>query len=137
MVRRNVRLALALWLLAAIGAPAARAAEPGLLVFAAASLTNALEAIGPDYTKATGQPVKFSFAASASLARQLEAGAAADVFLSADLEWMDYVQARGLIDRTSRRDLLGNRLVLIAPAASRVALEIEPGFALAEALGDG
>ena len=66
------------------------------------------------------QPVKFSFAASSALARQLEAGARADVFLSADLEWMDYVQARGLIDRSTRRDLLGNRLVLIAPASSTV-----------------
>jgi molybdate transport system substrate-binding protein len=134
MVRRSV-LALALWLVVAVGSPAGRAAEPELLVFAAASLTNVLEALGPDYTKATGQPVKFSFAASSALARQLEAGAAADVFLSADIEWMDYVQARGLIVRTSRRDLLGNRLILIAPASSTVALEIKPGFALAEALG--
>ena len=59
------------------------------------------------------------------------------LFLSADIEWMDYVQTRGLIDRTTRRDLLGNRLVLIAPASSKVALEIAPGFPLAAALGYG
>jgi molybdate transport system substrate-binding protein len=136
MVRRSFLVALALWLGAWIGAPA-RAADPELLVFVAASLTNALEAIGPLYTKETGQTVKFSFAASSALARQLEAGAAADAFVSADIEWMDYVQARGLITRETRRDLLGNHLVLIAPASSKVALQIAPGFALAKALGDG
>ena len=124
-------------LLVLLGPPSARAADPGLLVFAAASLTNVLEELGAAYTRETGQPVKFSFAASSALARQLEAGAAADVFLSADIEWMDYVQARGLIERTTRRDLLGNRLVLIAPASSAVALEIAPGFPLAAALGSG
>jgi len=116
-------------------AATARAAEPELLVFAAASLTNALDALGPAYTQETGQPVKFSYAASSALARQLEAGASADVFVSADLEWMDYAQSRNLIDRTTRRDLLGNQLVLIAPANSDVKLAIEPGFALAKALG--
>jgi molybdate transport system substrate-binding protein len=115
----------------------ARAADPELLVFAAASLTNVLDALGPEYTKATGQPVKFSFAASSALARQLEAGASADVFLSADAEWMDYVQTRNLIDPSTRRDLLGNRLVLIAPASNTVTLKIEPGFALGRALGSG
>jgi molybdate transport system substrate-binding protein len=68
------------------------AAEPGLLVFAASSLTNALDALGPVYTQETGQQVKFSYAASSALARQLEAGATADVFVSADLEWMDYAR---------------------------------------------
>jgi molybdate transport system substrate-binding protein len=127
--------ALALLLSLASQAPAARAAEPELLVFAAASLTNVLEELGALYTRVTSQPVKFSFAASSALARQLEAGATADVFLSADLEWMDYVEQRELIDRASRRDLLGNRLVLIAPKESLVSLELVPGFPLAEALG--
>jgi molybdate transport system substrate-binding protein len=113
-----------------------RAADPELLVFAAASLTNVLEQLGPIYTKETGQAVKFSFAASSALARQLEAGARADVFLPADLAWMDYVQARGLIDRSTRRDLLGNRLVLIAPASSTTQLEIAKGFPLVQALGE-
>jgi molybdate transport system substrate-binding protein len=114
-----------------------RAAERELLVFGAASLTDVLEELAAAYTRDTGQGVKLSFAASSALARQLEAGAPADVFLSADLEWMDYVQARGLIDRSTRRDLLSNRLVLIAPAASTLELEIAPGFPLARALGSG
>ncbi len=110
--------------------------EP-LLVFAAASLTNVLEEIGTAYTGETRQPVKFSFAASSALARQIEAGARADVFFSADTEWMDYLQTRALIDRTSRADVVGNRLVLIAPASSKVELQIAPGFALATTLGSG
>ena len=108
-----------------------------VLVFAAASLTNVLDEIGAAYTQQTRQPVKFSYAASSALARQLEAGARADVFFSADLEWMDYVQARGLIDRTTRRNVLGNRLALVAPVDSKIELKIAPGFALAAALGNG
>jgi molybdate transport system substrate-binding protein len=134
------RLGVLLLLLASAwfgGARSAVCAEHELLVFGAASLTNALEELGADYARETGQPVKFSFAASSALARQLEAGARADVFLSADIEWMDYVQAHGLIDLRSRRDLLGNRLVLIAPVSSPVSLEIKPGFRLIEALGSG
>ena len=118
-------------------AAVARAAEPELLVFAAASLTNVLDKLAPDYTKETGQRVKFSYAASSALARQLEAGASADVFVSADLEWMDYVQARNLIARDTRRDLLGNHLVLIVPKESAISLKIAPRFALAKALGGG
>ena len=106
-------------------------------MFGAASLTNVLDEIGAAYMQQTGQRVKFSYAASSALARQLEAGARADVFFSADLEWMDYAQARGLIDRTSRRNMLGNRLVLVAPADSKIELKIAPGFALATALGQG
>jgi len=108
-----------------------------ILVFAAASLTNVLDEIGAAYTQQTGQAVKFSYAASSALARQLEAGARADVFFPADLEWMDYVQARGLIDRTTRRNVLGNRLALVAPVNSRIELKIAPGFALAATLGSG
>jgi molybdate transport system substrate-binding protein len=110
-------------------------AQPELLVFAAASLTNALDEIGASYTRDTGQSVKFSYAASSALARQLEAGAHADVFASADAEWMDYVEARKLIDAATRTNLLSNHLVLIAPAASDVKLEIAPRFELAKALG--
>jgi molybdate transport system substrate-binding protein len=108
-----------------------------LLVFAAASLTNLLDELGKTYTQQTQQPVKFSYAASSALARQLEAGANADVFFSADLEWMDYVQARNLIDRSTRRNVLGNRLALVAPADSKIELKIVPGFKLAAALGNG
>jgi molybdate transport system substrate-binding protein len=121
--------------LAMPGGAADDAQSQELLVFAAASLTNALDEIGTAYTQQTKQPVKFSYAASSALARQLEAGARADVFFSADLEWMDYVQARNLIDRATRRNALSNRLVLVAPADSKIELKITPGFALGAALG--
>jgi len=108
-----------------------------LLVLAAASLTNVLGELSADWEKASGVPAKLSFAASSVLARQIEAGGTADVFISADQEWMDYLQARNLIDKASRRNLVGNRLVLIAPADSQLRLKIEPGFKLADALGKG
>jgi len=127
--------ALVLFCLLSIPAHAADEPKQELLVFAAASLTNVLDEIGTAYTQQTKQPVKFSYAASSALARQLEAGARADVFFSADLEWMDYVQARNLIDKSTRRNLLGNRLVLVAPSDSKIELKIAPGFSLAAALG--
>ena len=111
--------------------------KPELLVFAAASLTNVLGELSPVFEKANGVTVKLSFAASSALARQIESGAAADVFVSADQEWMIYLDDRKLIAPGTRRDLVGNRLVLIAPADSKAALKIEPGFKLAAALGDG
>ena len=113
------------------------AKKPGLLVFAAASLTEVLGELSPAWEKSSGVPVELSFAASSVLARQIEAGAAADVFVSADQEWMDYLQARDRLDKSSRRDLAGNSLVLIAPADSKLALRIAPGFKLAAALGNG
>lgn len=106
-----------------------------LRVFAAVSLTDALQEAGGAWERQTGRRVKFYFAASSALARQLESGAVADVFVAADTEWMDYLQARRLIDAGSRVELLGNRLVLIAPADSALQLKIAPGFALAAALG--
>ena len=84
-----------------------------LTVFAAASLTDALSEIGSAHEKATGDKVRFNFAASSTLARQIEAGAPADVFLSADAAQMDTLAAKGLIDKTTRRDLLGNTLVVV------------------------
>lgn len=111
--------------------------NPALLVFAAASLTNVLGDLAPAWEKASGVPVKLSFAASSVLARQIEAGSSADVFISADQEWMDYLQSRNLIAQTSRINLVGNRLVLIAPADSRIELEIKHGFDLAGALAGG
>src|SRR5215510_865347 len=137
--RRTFLLAL-LWCALPLSAaePAQDAAtQPELLVFGAASLTNVLDKIGTAYTQSTGQKVKFSFAASSALARQIEAGAHADVFASADTEWMDYLQARNLIARKTRRDLLGNRLVLVAPANSTLQLRIEKGFDLGGALAGG
>jgi molybdate transport system substrate-binding protein len=111
--------------------------KPELLVFAAASLTNVLGDIAPAFERSSGSTVKLSFAASSVLARQIEAGGNADVFISADQEWMDYLQARNLIDDASRRNVVGNRLVLIAPADSKLELAIAPGFRLGEALGKG
>jgi molybdate transport system substrate-binding protein len=122
-----------------LGAPgfAADAERPVITVFAAASLTNVLQELGDGFTKETSIPVRFSFAASSALARQIENGAPADVFFSADLEWMDYLQTRNLIQRDTRHDVLGNRLVLIAPQGSTIKLKIEPHFPLAAALGKG
>ncbi len=106
----------------------AEADKPAIVVFGAASLTNVLQELGDGFTKQTAIPVKFSFAASSALARQIESGAPADVFFSADLEWMDYLQTRNLIHAGSRHELLGNRLVLIAPADSTVHLENRAGI---------
>jgi molybdate transport system substrate-binding protein len=93
-------------------------AEDGITVFAAASLQDALKAVAKDFTASTGTTVKFSFDASSTLARQIENGAPADLFASADLDWMDYLAKRNLIDPKSRINLLGNRLVIIAPKDS-------------------
>jgi molybdate transport system substrate-binding protein len=115
----------------------ASAGENGTLVFAAASLTDVMTTIGKDYEADTGKKVVFSFGASSTLARQIEASAGADIFLSADEDWMNYLSERGLIRSSTRADLLANKLVLIAPATSKAELKIAPGFALAEALGEG
>jgi molybdate transport system substrate-binding protein len=116
---------------------AAGADRRELLVFAAASLTDVLGELSSSFEQQAGTPVKLSFAASSVLARQIEAGGEADVFVSADPQWMDYLQRRDLIDEPTRRNLAGNRLVLIAPADSRVELRIAPGFPLVAALGEG
>jgi molybdate transport system substrate-binding protein len=115
---------------------AANSAPPApLTVFAAASLKNALDEIGLAYTAGTGGRVKLSYAASGVIARQIEQGAPADVYISADSDWMDYLQKRALIVNGSRRDLLTNHLALIAPANSTVRLNLRPGAPLAAALG--
>jgi molybdate transport system substrate-binding protein len=116
-------------------ATAAESAPRPVTVFAAASLIDALEQLGDEFTQSTGVTVRFSFAASSVLARQIEAGAGADLFFSADQAWMDYLQRRGRIRDETRRNLLGNRLALIAPADSTLQLKIAPGFALLSALG--
>src|SRR5260370_29698749 len=92
---------------------------------------------GGGFAKETWIPVRSWLAASSGSARQIENGAPADVFLSADAEWMDYLQARSLIQRDTRHDVLGNRLVLIAPADSKIDVKIAPRFPLAKALGTG
>ncbi len=107
-----------------------------IVVFAAASLKNALETIGKAWTAAGHTKVTLSFAASSAIAKQIDAGAPADLFISADLKWMDWLAERKLIDVGSRKNLLANTLVLIAPKDSEQAIKIEKGFPLAAALGD-
>jgi molybdate transport system substrate-binding protein len=127
---------LAAWLaLASATCNAADTDSAPITVFAAASLTNVMQELGDAFTKQNSIPVRFSFAASSALARQIENGAPADVFFSADLEWMDYLQAHNLVQPDSRHNVVGNRLVLIAPADSKIKLKIGPHFALASALG--
>jgi molybdate transport system substrate-binding protein len=132
---RRRSLAALLALIAVTSSPAADEKQSELLVFAAASMTDVLGELSQAFEKQAGIRVKLSFAASSVLARQIEAGGKADVFIPADQEWMDYLEARNLIDKATRRNLVGNRLVLIAPADSRLDLEIAPGFRLASALG--
>ena len=105
-------------------------------VFAAASLKNALDEVGAAYAK-TGGEARFSYAASSAIARQIEQGAPADVYVSADSDWMNYLAERKLIVPASRRDLLTNRLALIAPADSKATIRIGRGMPLARALGPG
>jgi len=132
---RIVRILAALALVIAPAIPAH--CEERVLVFAAASLKNALDDAVALFRETGGAPVVASYAASSALARQIENGAPADLFLSADLDWMDYLQQRHLIVEASRINLVGNRLVLIAPVDSPLVLRIAPGFPLAQALGDG
>jgi molybdate transport system substrate-binding protein len=106
-------------------------------VFAAASLTDALRQIGAAYA-AQGHPAPvMSFASSSTLARQIEQGAPASLFASADEQWMDYLAKRNLIVPDTRRDLLRNELVLVVPATAPKHVTIGPGFDLAGLLGPG
>lgn len=121
---------------AALSPALALAAQP-LTVFAAASLQESLTAAGAAWTAKSGISVRFSFGASSAIARQIDQGAPADVFVSADEEWMDWLEGKGGIVRATRRRLLSNQLVLIAPAGSKIALKIAPGMPLAKALSGG
>jgi molybdate transport system substrate-binding protein len=115
----------------------ANAADKGPLVFAAASLKDALDAVNAAWTKESGKSAVISCAGSSVLAKQIEEGAPADVFISADLDWMDYLAERKLINPDTRFNLLGNSLVLIAPKDFKLEAKIAPGFPLASLLGDG
>jgi len=112
-------------------------AAQNLTVLAAASLREALDEVAAQFQRASGNKVALSYAASSALAKQIENGAPADMFISADLDWMDYLDQRKLLRAGTRMNLLRNRLVLIAPAESRVQVEIKAGFALDKLLGDG
>jgi molybdate transport system substrate-binding protein len=108
-----------------------------VMVFAAASLKNALDDAAHSFEQQGGAPVRMSYAASSQLAKQIESGAPADIFISADLDWMNYLAKRHLIQPATRRNLLGNELVLVAPADSRIKVDIKPGFDLVGLLKGG
>jgi molybdate transport system substrate-binding protein len=120
-------------LVAALSSPWAAAAD--VTVFAAASLKEALDDQAKQFEASTGNKAIISYGASNALAKQIEAAAPADIFISADLDWMDYLAQRNLIAPNSRVNLLRNTLVLIAPSSSNANLKIAPGFGLAAALG--
>jgi len=135
---RPVRIIVALVAVWCLGpGMSARSQAAPVLVFAAASLQTAIDELTPAMTSATGVPVKASYAASSALAKQIENGAPADIFVSADLDWMDYLAERQRIRPESRVNLLGNELVLVAPVGQRLTLAIAPNFPLAAALGSG
>jgi molybdate transport system substrate-binding protein len=116
----------------------ALAQDKTLTVFAAASMKNALDDIDAAYTAKTGVKVVASYAASSTLAKQIEQGAPADIFLSADTDWMDYATSKKNINEPTRVNLLGNSIVLIAPRVSKIDnVAIGPGFDLATLAGDG
>ena len=109
-----------------------------MTVFAAASMKNALDDVNAAFTKKTSVKTVASYAATSALMRQIEQGAPADIFASADLEWMDYGSKNKLINPSTRINLLGNRLVLIAPKDSKITtVKLEKGFDLAKLVGDG
>src|SRR3984957_11250348 len=130
-----VSLAASAWLLP-IG-PSTAQQPRELDVLAVAILKNALDEIKTQYERDTGKHVTISYAASPTLAKQIEAAAPADIFISADLDWMNYLEERKLIKPGSRVDLLGNSIVLIAPANSTSSVTIGPNFPLASLLGNG
>lgn len=128
-------VAFLLGVLLSFAAPFALAAN--ITVFAAASLKEALDEQARNFEMATHDKILVSYAGSNALAKQIEAGAPAEVFISADLDWMDYLDQRHLLRPGSRANLLRNSLVLIAPASSNTALRIAPNFPLAAALNGG
>ena len=135
-VARLTTACIALVLTLAAGMASTYGQGTDLLVFAAASLKNALDDVNAQYLKDTGRRVVVSYAASPALAKQIEAKAPADVFISADLDWMDYLAQRRLIKPETRANLLGNKLVLIGPASARE-VTIAQNFPLATLLGNG
>jgi molybdate transport system substrate-binding protein len=129
--------ALLVGILLFFSSPDASAQHDKLVIFAAASLKDALDEANAAYQRNKGQQTATSFAASSTLAKQIEAAAPADIFISADLDWMDYLEKRNLIKPETRTNLLGNQLVLIAPIDSTTQIDIGPNFPLAQALSGG
>lgn len=133
-------VAVGLTLMSMLGLPqqsVAQQAKPGPVIFAAASMKTALDAISADFSKKTGYAAKISYGSSGVLAKQINHAAPADIFISADLKWMDYLDKANLLRNGTRRNLLGNALVLIEPVDANAKLKIASGFPLAAALGDG
>jgi molybdate transport system substrate-binding protein len=139
MLKLIVRAAFAAIVVIAAGtASPILAQQQSLTIFAAASMKNALDDVNTAFTKKTNIKTVASYAATSALMRQIEQGAPADIFASADLEWMDYGLKNKLINPSTRVNLLGNRLVLIAPKDSKIGtVTLAPGFDLAKLVGDG
>jgi molybdate transport system substrate-binding protein len=133
MIALTLRLVAATLLTLAVPATASET----VTVFAAASLKNALDNAGQAFTTKTGIAVRVSYGASSALAKQIESGAPADIFASADLNWMDYLDEKGLIAKASRINLLGNTLVVVAPAASKLDRLELTAEAFDRAVGEG
>jgi molybdate transport system substrate-binding protein len=129
-------LGAALVLGSALGRPAT-AQSAGPMVFAAASLKTALDAVGAAWAAKTGKAATVSYASSSALAKQIDQGAPADIFISADLDWMNFLAKKDLIKAETRSNLVANALVLIAPVEGATPMTIAPGFPLAAAIGDG
>ncbi|MBB5044959.1 molybdate ABC transporter substrate-binding protein [Shinella fusca] len=136
-MNRRLLLKLVVAAFAALPLALPAAAADKVTVFAAASMKNALDAANAEWQKETGNETTVSYAASSALAKQIEAAAPADLFISADLAWMDYVAEKKLIREDTRSNLLGNRIVLIAPKDKADKVEIKEGFDLAGLIGDG
>jgi molybdate transport system substrate-binding protein len=134
-MRQVIAALVASALVVSVWAASAADSNGPLVVFAAASLTDAINDTGAACTKATGVVFKPSYAASSALAKQIEAGAPADIFMAADEEWMDYLEKKDLLAKGTRHDLLGNKLVLIAPADSAATVKISTGPALLKSIG--
>jgi len=140
MLKRRTLLGMGLALVVSLAPTfeAAQAQTKDLVIFAAASMKNALDEAAANWVKESGKPApKISYAASNTLAKQLENGAPADLFVSADLDWMDYAASKNLIKPDTRVSLLANRIVLVAAKDKAKPVEIKEGFDLAALVGDG
>jgi molybdate transport system substrate-binding protein len=137
-MRRLAGLFIAIAILCGSGVLPAAAEDKSITVFAAASMKNALDDVDAAYAAKTGVKIIASYAASSALAKQIEQGAPADIFVSADTDWMDYVASRKSINEGTRINLLGNSIVLIAPKDSAIGdVTISQGFDLAKLAGNG
>jgi molybdate transport system substrate-binding protein len=138
MTRRSwLALLIGAFVLVGAGREPAAAQSRDVLVFAAASLKNALDDAAAQWQRETGKKAVASYAASNTLIKQIEQGAPADIFISADLDWMDYGQQKNLIKPETRSNLLSNRIVLVAPKDTNISVNVQPGFDLAGLLKGG